>query len=200
MGDEIAAGLVGAFAALLIPFTAYCRRPRVTLREDTSGVHSRVEGNGNPFIRILVRNSRLRRSAVETTVFVDHYQPRGGEIVTLGCPRLAWTSHFEDVGPTVFAGWERPFDLGQFIQGKSIPLPGFEHDRWYLWLALGTTNAPINLADGRNWVPASPNGVVFRLTVGAADSAGRTYDVDVNWNSEAHSAEEVLASLTMAVR
>lgn len=202
------AGAIGVVIAAAIPVTAYLRRPKVTLVEDRGNVHSRVEGAGHPFVRLLVRNGRGRRSANETKVLLDHYQPRGGDVVTLGCPMLAWTSHFEDLGPTIFSSWERPIDLGELVQMQAAQNHRTGHTNyhgttggtWHLNLALGTSTNRLILADDRHILPPQPNGYTFRVTAGASDSAGRTYLIDVNWDGGAATAESALQSIQMAIR
>ena len=187
MSAELIVAIAGVGAALSIPLTAFVRRPSVELLKDQNGDHSRVEttmlidhiGDERPYLRIMVRNKRWRRSATEARVVVDRVRSRGGVEFTLGCPELAWTSHFEDTRPTIFSNWHRPLDFGQLINPSG--------NAWQLQLTLAKG---MTTGDHRETLEACDDGYCVTLTTGAADSRGRTYEVDVNWNPHAKSATD----------
>jgi hypothetical protein len=55
---------VGAIvAAILIPLVTFWRRPSLSLHKDQEKILSRVEGDGLPYIRLLVKNKGWRRIA-----------------------------------------------------------------------------------------------------------------------------------------
>lgn len=208
---SLAVGVAGVLAAVSIPLTAYVRRPSLVIAEDVGSVHSRVEGNGLPFIRLLVRNRRWRRTASGSRVLVDHYSPIGtGTSTTLGCPPLSWTSLFDQpAGATIFSSWGRPIDFGMLVpayrdtfnrvlvdEGDDPETVIHKGGSWQLRIALDR----IAIADQREYLAPRPNGYTIRLTVGADDGAGRTLDVDVNWNGDAPSAAAALDSVQLAVR
>src|SRR5438094_10675366 len=69
-----AAGAV--VAAVAVPLTSYARRPSLSLHADEDGIHSRFEGNGLPYVRLVAKNKRRRRAAERTRALLSHYADR----------------------------------------------------------------------------------------------------------------------------
>jgi hypothetical protein len=197
------AAAIAGLAAVLVPLTAFLRRPRLALQVDEDGIQSRVE-EGTPYIRLLVSNPRWVRAAHGTRVLVEYYRARSprGEIVTLGHPQLGWTSvpperHESTV---IFAGASRAVDFGTLLRG---PLSGLFFDSsqkdppepWDLMLPISGL-AP---ADERHILSGEKDGYVVRLLVGDDDGRARRYDVEVAWDARAVSPEAALDSVRMVV-
>lgn len=122
--DEVSAiaSIVAAggavIAAIFVPITTFYRRPSLSLDEDAAHTLSRVEGEGFPYVRLVVRNKGWRRKARRTQVLVARHQEQraGSPVVTMGSPALHWTSVFgEDDVIDLFAGSERPIDFGWLL-------------------------------------------------------------------------------------
>jgi hypothetical protein len=90
----LAISLVAILVAIGAVAFPYWRRPSLSLREDTEHTHSRVEGDEIPYLRLLVRNAKGKRSAKHARVVLDGY--RGAEsrdpFTRLGSPFLGWSS------------------------------------------------------------------------------------------------------------
>jgi hypothetical protein len=215
-GDLAAFGTAGAVvAAVAVPLTAFARRPRLSLAPGVEGVHTRVEAEQYPWLRLVVRNSRRRRAAQDTRVMVEHYRKAaGGEPVGMGSPELGWPS--ADVAPgsgvVVFAGAQRPIDFGHLglirrdNDGKPVvTLANMDTildsgGSWELDLALAMHSQGLTIADRRELLPPVERGYVVRLLVGAEDGAARTYEVSVDWNGAAPNPKAALESVHLAVR
>jgi hypothetical protein len=205
-----AAGAV--LAVIAIPLTAYARRPRLSIAEDKERVQNKVEGDGLPYLRLLVRNTRGRRTAKETRVLVDRYQEnRGGaSAVTMGSPELAWPSTGAAVdGVVVFANGKRPVSLGYLIPAyrdqydEMLLAPDedraaaiFKGARWHLRLHLAHN---LFLVDEREYLKPVDGGYTVRLVIGAEDGAARSFDVHVNWEGDARDAQVALESVQIEV-
>lgn len=123
------AGVITAVAGItiagLVAFMPFARRPKLAIEEDPDRANSRVESSGQgglPHVRLLVTNSKHRRSAKGTHVLVEGYTVVGSHqpaLTTLGHPSLEWPSSAEGAATgavTVFAGGARPITLGYFIR------------------------------------------------------------------------------------
>jgi len=89
------AGAAGVGFGITEASVRFARRPHLVLIEDDDRVHSRAEGDGLPYIRLLAHNGRFRRSAKGARILVESYRPAGAQLaerVTLGSPSLGWTS------------------------------------------------------------------------------------------------------------
>jgi hypothetical protein len=88
-----AVALLVSIAAVIVP---YWRRPSLSLHEDPERTHSRVEGNGLPHLRVLVRNAKGKRSAKNARVVLDGYRAAtsDGPFTRLASPFLGWPSAF----------------------------------------------------------------------------------------------------------
>jgi hypothetical protein len=162
---------VGAFlTAAAIPITAFYRRPSLTLHEDEHRLHSRVECNGLPYIRLIVRNRRGRRTARNARGFVAQYAQNGvaGSDTTMGSPDLGWTA--SSTRRALFC----------------------------LEASDQSTSARLNL--GTAYLRAHPNGYRIKLELGAEDGPARSYDVHVNWDGTAQDERAALASVEVEVR
>jgi hypothetical protein len=190
------------------------RRPRLSIVEDAEGIHSRVEGNGLPYVRLLAGNARGRRTAKQTRVFVDRYQEnrQGAPVVAMGSPELGWPSTPADGdGGVVFAGGTRPFDFGYLVASWGdvytqsmpsasisdspvrIPRPNFQSGKkWELRLALAYN---LELADQRECLHWARNGYAVRLVIGAEDGAARRFEVHANCDGDASNAQAALDSV-----
>jgi len=118
----VVAAATGILVAALVAVMPFARRPEVKIEEDADRANSRVEATdrgGLPHVRLLVANSKRRRSAQETRVLVEGYAVVGSHqpaMTTLGHPSLEWPSTAEGAAVTVFAGGVRPVTLGYFIR------------------------------------------------------------------------------------
>jgi hypothetical protein len=122
-----AVALVVSVAAVLLP---YWRRPSLSLHEDPERTHSRVEGNGIPYVRLLVRNAKGKRSARNARVVLDGYRRADstGPLTRLGSPFLGWPSIFgqdsNSYVSVVFSDAARPVGLGRFRRVRVDPDDG----------------------------------------------------------------------------
>jgi hypothetical protein len=204
--------LLVSFGAVVLP---YARRPKLSLREDESREHSRVEGNGIPHVRALVANAKHKRSAMHARVVLDGYRRVGGSGWTrLGGPFLAWPSVFgqdsDAYADVIFPGSARPVGIGQLMriaekvwreraahlesQPGTATLEQFlatkaaeRENTWRLKLEL-----PGNfmLTDGRDVL--DPGAWTIRLIVGADDGDARTYELDIAWKADHPDAQAAL--------
>jgi hypothetical protein len=112
----------------------------------------RVEGNGLPYIRLIVRNRRGRRTTRNARVFVAQYAQNGvaGSDTTMGSPDLGWTSVFDAKG-VVLSGGERPIDLDSPEPRYRIPA-------------------------------GSPERLQDQARARSQGGPARSYDVHVNWD------------------
>lgn len=169
-------------------------------------VHSQIEGDGWPYIRLLVANEPGKRAARGTRVLVDrcwptYTVPSADNTVTLGAPSLAWTSAREasDGSLVVFAGASRVVDLG--LLGKFDDEGLFVHPSepidqypWRFKLRLH------DLALKEHREILAPERWTIRLILGADEVDGRAYDVDIVWAHNASDAKNALASTHVNIR
>jgi hypothetical protein len=119
--------LLVSIGALALP---YVRRPKLSLQEDTDHTHSRVEGDGLPYLRLLVRNAKGKRSAKHARVVLDGYRraKSTGPLIRLGSPFLGWPSIFgqdsDSYVSVVFSDAARPVGLGRFGRVRVNPDDG----------------------------------------------------------------------------
>ncbi len=205
---------VGAIvAAILIPLVTFYRRPSLSLYKDQANILSRVEGNGLPYIRLVVKNRGWRRIARGTRVLVARHQKQGASasIVTMGSPALAWTSAVEQAtGVDIFAGGERPVDFGILVLARRdsggrviIDDPDAKDPariianggQWQFRFALHN----LQITDQREYLAPTRDGYLVRLDLGADDGAARHYDVHLNWNDDAETSEAALDSVQLWV-
>jgi hypothetical protein len=123
-----------SLVALLVSVGAvafpYWRRPNLSLQEDAERTHSRVEGDEIPYLRLLVRNAKGKRSAKDARVVLDGY--RGAEstepFTRLGSPFLGWPSvggqASDSYVSVVFSDAARPIGLGRFMRVRVNPDDG----------------------------------------------------------------------------
>jgi hypothetical protein len=214
-----AIALLVAIAAAVVP---YWRRPNLSLHEDTEQTHSRVEGDGFAYLRLLVRNAKRKRSAKHARVVLDGY--RSGEanapLARLGSPFLGWPSAFgqdsDSYVSVVFSDATRPIGLGRFVRVRVNPDESLEREARYRQDFAPTPPGPIRhfpdaegapdarwhlhleladnaaISDERDWLP--PGLWTVRLIVGADDGDAHAYEVDVAWAGDEPSAEGVLKS------
>lgn len=220
ISTAVAAG--GAIVAgIFIPITTFARRPGLSLHEDAEASFTRVEGNGFPYLRLVVRNKGWRRVARRTRVLVARHHERGvaSSVITMGSPALGWTSVFDEKGlqddsVDIFAGGERPIDFGVLVpairdsdgrllvdglQGEDPARLLSSGGKWQLRLALAHG---LGVRDQREWLAPTTdgNGYLVRLEVGADDGKARKYDVYVDWEGQASDAETALRSVTLKPR
>jgi hypothetical protein len=174
------------------------RRPRLELRAGKMfKLHSRVEGNGCPYLRLVVANAAGRRSAHGTRVLVETYQRRGGNfpVTALGSPSLGWPSAPDAVDGSVivFAGSGRPVDFGSLR--RVVNHAGDPEARWLLRLGLPDD---FHIKDQREYL--EPGRYTVRLVVGADEADARSYDVDVEWDGNADTPQKALASVNLTLR
>jgi hypothetical protein len=206
---------VGAIvAAILIPLVTFWRRPSLSLRKDQEKILSRVEGDGLPYIRLLVKNKGWRRIARGTRVFVAGHQKLGASapVVTMGSPALGWTSAFAPVnGVDSFAGGERPIDFGYLFPARRdtyghVPTndPDLKNPatiinkggKWQFRLALAHN---LFIGDQREYLAPTQEGYLVRLELGADDGKARKYDIHLKWDGSAKDAEAALESVSLSV-
>jgi hypothetical protein len=217
---QIATAVGALLAVVLVALMPFVRRPRLTIVEDESGIHTQLEGPGSviPWIRLIVRNARLRRAATNARVLVEGYREVGGsgKPVTLGSPEAGWPSTAIPVGggPVIFSGGERPVDFaaltrvnrdeaGNFVgAGNYVASDKRPSVTWNLELrlAMHAYDPPTLTSNYREFLPAKPNGWTVRLLVGEDDGAARAYEVDVNWHGQAPDPAAALNSVQVAVR
>ncbi len=171
------------------------RRPRLSLEADTGLLHSQVEGDGLPYVRLLVRNEPGLRAAHGTRVLVDHYRRPDGSVVTFGSPSLGWTSAGSpDESVVVFSGAARVIDLGKLLPVTAIPAREVSAQIWELEIFLPLVG---QLRDHRERVRP---GTEVRLVVGADEADARFYDVLLGWQMGATSAQHALTSLATRIQ
>jgi hypothetical protein len=205
-----------AIATFLLAYGV--RRPRLSLRDDEFAVHSRVEGNTQPYLRLVVWNEEGRRAAVGTRVLVQGYRERDADtdqLTTIGSPPLGWPSALDAVDESVviFGGSGRPLDFGRLNRVMHEPsglllkkvvdtnpptrlvahMPNAPQAVWYFRLGIG-----LNLTDEREWL--TPGRWTVRLLVGADEADARYYDVDLEWDANARDPQAALDSVTVGVR
>ena len=203
-------GAVGAIAAssgfgLAVgeTFVRFARRPRLTLSVDEFRVHSRIEADGWPYVRILASNGRFCRSAKNARVLVESY--RGSrqtlsERITFGSPSLGWTSGGSetqaDGSLTIPPGVSRELDLGYLtttaLDGHGQRVPPSMANQWGLQLGLHN----LRIGDGRDRIPHGR--WVIRLIASAEDAATQTYDLTIEW-SPAQVVEHLLDSVRISI-
>jgi hypothetical protein len=212
------AALVVSIGGSIAP---YYRRPKLTLREDESREHSRVEGNGIPHVRAVVENAMGKRSAKHVRVVLDGARKKGDDQWTrFGSPFLAWPSVFGQESDAyvdvIFAGTSRPVGIGQMMRVRRTDAGKIErgyhpaggtwivmHDpadadgQWHLHLELAGN---FQLTDERDWL--TPGEWVLRLVAGADDGDAHTCEVHLAWRGDEPNAEMALANLLdhLAVR
>lgn len=213
-----AIALVASIAAFVIP---YWRRPSLSLQEDPERTHSRVEGNGIPHIRLLVRNAKGKRSAKQARVVLDGYRSAASPspLTRLGSPFLAWPSAFgqdsDSYISVVFSDAARPVGLGQFRRVRVNPDGKLERAEVYTQTVgaigepAGVVHFPdlaaapdarwhlhLELADAYEIVDERdwlpPGAWTVRLIVGADDGDAHAYEVDVAWAGDESDGEAVL--------
>lgn len=193
---SIVAILLSIGAAVL----PYWRRPNLSLETDPERTHSRVEGDGLPYIRLLVRNAKGKRSAKQARVVLDGYRRAESTdpFTRLGSPFLGWPSAFgqdsDSYVSVIFSDAARPVGLGRFrrvrmnpdgrlereeryTQALTAPGPGpVRHfpdapdARWHLHLELADN---YEITDDRDWL--GPGTWTVGLIVGADDGDAHTY-------------------------
>jgi hypothetical protein len=116
--------LLVAIGAVVLP---YRRRPSLSLLEDTERTHSRVEGDEIPYLRLLVRNAKGKRSAKYARAVLDGYREAGSTepFTRLGSPFLGWPSvggqDSNSYVSVVFSDAARPVGLGRFSRVRVNP-------------------------------------------------------------------------------
>ena len=118
--QDVRASLRAAAAAeaqLEIARSAELSRPLLTLAADEERVHTRIEGNGAIYVRLVVNNASGRRAARGTRVLVDKYwhEDSPQQTVTIRSPSLGWPSATEAAD----ASWSYlPVRHGRWISSK----------------------------------------------------------------------------------
>jgi hypothetical protein len=204
--------LLVSIGAVALPYT---RRPKLSLCEDESREHSRVEGNGIPHVRALVANAKHKRSAKHARVVLDGYRRVGDSGSTrLGGPFLAWPSVFgqdsDAYADVIFPGSARPVGIGRLAPiadqgwrervaylesqpGTATPdqlLATRAAERESTWKLKLELPGNYTLTDGRDWL--DPGAWTIRLIVGADDGDARTYELDIAWKADHPDADAVL--------
>ena len=183
----IAIAAVGA--AVAVALAPFLRRPWLSMHEDKTGMHTRLEDNGTvPWLRLVIRNHRLVRAAQSTRVLVESYVENRGHAmpVAMGSPELGWPSTRLEPGRgvVVFAGQSRPLDLGSLERTPIFdPHDPYAREPWRFRIGLAMHGEGVGI--GREWLDATPNGYTLRLLLGADDGAATYYDVAVNWDPAA---------------
>jgi hypothetical protein len=215
---QVVAAAGAIVVAGLVAWLPYFRRPKLDLEEDTDRVHSHVEADGVPYLRLLVANAKRKRAARGTRVLVEGYRPQGdSRLITLGHPSLGWPSAPEATQTAaieIFGGGRRPIGFGRLIHarmgdegrlmrpnaidpstGRSIlgvpHYPEAEDGRWYLWLDLAYG---LDILDDRDKLPPRDGGYSVRLIVGADDGDAKSYEVDIAWDGGAPDAQAAMRS------
>jgi hypothetical protein len=205
-------GLGALAVAGAVPLTRHFRAPSLTLHEDTPRLHSHVEGNGLPYVRLVVRNKGWRRVARQARLFAAWYAEQGltTSPLTMGSPELSWTSLVRD-DALVFPAGERPVDLGilfpatrdnfgQLVESHpdddAETIIKLRRGEWQFKFALAHN---LLIVDRREFVPPTPNGYVVRVELGAEEGPARRYDVHVNWDGKARDAQAALDSVQLAI-
>jgi hypothetical protein len=208
-----------SIAALVVP---YWRRPSLSLHDDPEGTHSRVEGDGPPYLRILVRNKKRKRSAKNARVVLDGYRRSGstGPLTRLGSPFLGWPSIFgqdsDSYVSVVFSDAARPVSFGRFVRVRVNPDERLEREERYRTDLSQTPPGPgpirhfpdaqaapdarwhlhLELADAAAIVDErdwlEPGRWIVRLIVGADDGDAHAYEVDVAWAGDEPDGAAVL--------
>lgn len=206
-----------SIAALVIP---YWRRPSLSLHVDPERTHSRVEGDGLPYVRLLVRNAKGKRSAKNARVVLDGYSHAaiGDPLTPLGSPFLGWPSIFgqdsDSYVSVVFSDAARPVGLGRFARVRVDPDKRLEREARYTQDLAPPQAGPIRhfpdvqaapdarwhlhleladnaaITDERDWLP--PGRWKVRLVVGADDGDAHAYDVALAWDGDEPDADAVL--------
>jgi hypothetical protein len=219
----VGAGVGTALGTTLLAIATFMlaygvRRPRLSLRDDEFAVHSRVEGNHTPYLRLVVWNDEGKRAATGTRVLVQGYRKRDADtdqLTTLGSPSLGWPSALEAVDESVviFGGSGRPLDFGRLnrvtydsdglrtmvVVNTNPPTYAVQHMPdtplavWDFRLGIGLT-----ITDQREWL--TPGRWTVRLLVGADEADARYYDVDLEWDANALDPQAALESVTVGVR
>jgi hypothetical protein len=219
----LAISLVALFVSVAATVVPYWRRPKLSLLADRERTHSRVEGDGLPYLRLLVHNAKRKRSAKQARVVLDGYREAGAKrpLTRLGSPFLGWPSIFgqgtDSYVAVVFSDTERPVGLGRFVRVRvdpdtglrerevqyrqhftDVPPPGpirhFDDDVPDARWHLHLELADnATIADERDWL--APNSWTIRLIVGADDGDGSAYDVDVAWSGAEPDAHAVFGAV-----
>jgi hypothetical protein len=212
-----AVALLASIGAVLFPFW---RRPSLSLHDDPERTHSRVEGDGLPYLRLLVRNAKGKRSGKQARVVLDGYRPAEstGPLTRLGSPFLGWPSAFgqdsDSYISVVFSDAARPVGLGRFARVRVNPDERLEREERYRQDLSTPPPGPIRhfpdaqaapdarwhlhleladaaaITDERDWL--EPGSWTVRLIVGADDGDAHAYEVDVAWIGDESDAEAVL--------
>lgn len=205
--------LAASIGAYVLP---HYRRPKLSLRPDSSCEHSHVEGDAVPYFRALVHNAKGKRSAKHARVVHDGHKLIDDRRYTrIGSPFLAWPSTFGQesafYADVVFADAERPVGIGRFTRvkldsdGKLVrafpsadaPVIHFPSDpqaTWYLHLELGKWS----VTDERDWL--APGTWSIRLLLGADDGDAQAYIMTVGWRGDETDGEAVLSAALDSVR
>jgi hypothetical protein len=209
--------LVVSIAAAVVP---YWRRPSLSLHGDPDRTHSRVEGDGMPYLRVLVRNAKRKRSAKNARVVLDGYRgaESAGPLTRLGSPFLAWPSIFgqdsDSYVSVIFSDAARPVGLGRFRRVRVRPNGLREREeRWTQDIGAPIPPGPIRhfpdapdarwhlhlelaesfeITDERDWLP--PGSWTVRLLLGADDGDANAYEVKMAWAGDEPDAETVLGA------
>lgn len=129
----------------------------------------------------------------------------------MGSPLLGWPSTpSDDGGAVVFAAGTRPLDFGYLLPAWRDNYGHVIYDaeekpstaiakgaEWQFRFALAFD---LQLVDQREWLRPVQDGYMVQLLVGADDGAARTYEVDIDWNGNAATAQDALDSVEVAVR
>lgn len=213
--------LAVSVAALVIP---YLRRPSLSLHKDYEATHSRVEGNGVPYLRLLVENERGKRSAKHARAVLDGYRPQASRdpLERLGSPFLGWPSvsgqDSDSYVEVIFSNAERPVGLGQFrrvkLRGDGMieRYPRYSTDGVEL---AGPGELPdvvnfgsddpdaewrlhLELADGLQIIDERdwlpPGAWTVHLIIGADDGDAHAYEVDIDWKGDEEDAGAILTA------
>jgi hypothetical protein len=138
-----AVAILLSIGAVVLP---YHRRPNLSLLEDDERTHSRVEGDGVPYVRLLVRNAKGKRSAKHARVVLDGYRSAGSTdpFVRLGSPFLGWPSvggqDSDSYVSVVFSDAARPVGLGRFKRVRVSPDDGLREREERYRQALGSVS------------------------------------------------------------
>jgi hypothetical protein len=206
----VAVGTIAlAFVAALPIIRDYCSEPSLSLEVDSEAIHTRVEADRAPYIRLMVKNARGRRAATGSRVILWSYRKAdvAETSVSLAGPELGWpsTAIRPGDGAVIFGGTSRPIDFGwlgvapagpglptQLVPGDPLP----KGSVWWLQFALGEEQ---RLAIPRAMVAPAPGGYTVRLIVGADTGKAHTFDVSVRWLSDATDPESALKSVELSI-
>ena len=162
----------------------YWRRPNLSLREDAERTHSQVEGDGAPYVRLVVRNAKGKRSAKNARVVLDGYRRAGStdRLTRLGSPFLGWPSVFgqdsDSYVSVVFSDAARPVGLGRFRRVRVNPDDGLleREERYRLDLGAASVVTTSGPAPVRHF-PDAPD-ARWHLHLELADAAEITDERD----------------------